>query len=296
MVLKFGCLSAVMVLGFLLVFNYSFAGSTGSYNSTQTLLQRINSGNINDVYTNVTAKALNQAEAYIIQRLGEDYYNSYITNGFNSTYIKYGDRHYYDLNVSVFWFSYNVPFLNRSSAVKFCPSAQYCYYNPLFVELLIADNGTPLVYQGPSKPFYVNISANQAMTIGSQSGFKNGTATWLLPVNNSRNDSLAGYSVAWDVAGYGSGPNFRIIYVDSQTGKVLGEANGFGSPGGTYPGPAVPSVYTTGNFSLFTIYVNNTAGQSIQKTNSADWYLIAVVIIVVILILLVCYLAMHGRK
>lgn len=81
----------------------------------------------------------------------------------------------------------------------------------------VANNGTVIDYQGPTQPYYVNISEGDAISIAESHGFKDNVAN-ILGVSKGTG-AESGYSIVWAI----SSDNNAGIYIDAMTGDVIGE-------------------------------------------------------------------------
>ncbi|MDE1859316.1 MAG: hypothetical protein KGH67_02200 [Candidatus Micrarchaeota archaeon] len=204
----------------------------------------------NSSYANVSKRTENIAISYLWGKLGQPYYNRYIS--FN-TGTSYG-------NLSYVYFTYNVPFSNGTEA-----SGTFGGVSPLarMLGITVTINDSFVTgYVGPSEPYIINISAARALSIAREYGITSGAgnATERIEGVVNRNSTLtSGYAIVWAVTS-GSpfkGSIYRGIYIDVKSGKAVGEY--------VY-NPQIlatqQSYGTEGNFSLF--YMQN---QSIQAQN-----------------------------
>jgi hypothetical protein len=220
---------------------------------------------------NASKEAIDKAGAYISNRLGENYYNTYVSNGFNEHYINLSGRYYPTLNQTYVYFTYDVPFSNGTTI------SQTEGYNPLFIAVVLNGNYTVIYYAGPAKPYVINVSANDAKSI---TGY---LYTALVAGTFDQYDQFSGYSVAWAVS-RGGNSSYPGMYVDAQTGNILGQYFGFTSPGGSMPGSPLTMVYKFGNYSI--LPTNDISILSKNKVNLL-WYYIAIITAVIVLILYV---------
>lgn len=280
-----------IALACLILLNFTFASSYTNFNkSFQISGYGINiiPPNYSIQYTNASLSSINEATIYLTNRLGKDYYDSYITTGFRS----YNARYYPSLNQTYVYFSYDAPLSNGTKITAFNLTEGCCSIfpsSPLFAAVVLANNGSILYYAGPYGPYTINISYNSALNITANRGLNTSHGAYLVAGSFNPYDSSSGYIVTWAVLGNGSSSNPGTgngIYIDAENGNVLGEFYWESSPGGTLPGSPEPTIYILGNYSLFPISSN---ANSYAKSNNNFLFIVVVIVAVIIIAITLLY-------
>lgn len=283
-----------VVFACLLALGMPNAGSTGAALNSSAISGRIIN---NMMYNSVNASQamIGNAESYMYQRLGRNYTTSHMTYGFRSVYDNYTSNYYNDTGLSYVYFSYNVTFANGTSAVK----SSYAYA-PLFAAIVLNGNGNVIWYDGPSKPYTATIPPNQIVRIALEHNFSNARINYgysLIPGIYNMSDNVSGYDVAWIVTGnYTSQGTFPVLYIDPETGNVLGEDYGFSSPGGTLPSPQFPYPAILGNFSVFRLGNATTTIGGGNKAKGANILYALAVLVVLAAAVAILFLVKSSRK
>lgn len=278
----------------LLALGMPHAGSAGAaLNSSAVYGRIVNNTGYNSV--NASPSMIGDAESYLYQRLGRNYTISHMTKGFRSVYDNYTSDYYNDTGLSYVYFSYNVTFANGTSAVK----SSYVYA-PLFTAIVLNGNGNVIWYDGPSKPYTAIIPPNRAASIALEHDFSNARINYgysLIPGIYNMSDNTSGYDIAWIVTGnYTSRGTFPVLYIDPETGNVLGEGYGFSSPGGTLPSPQFPYPAILGNFSVFRLGNATTTIAGANRGGGANILYALAVLIALAVAIAIFFLVKSSRK
>ncbi len=282
--MRMGSRLTLVLFACLLLFGVTFAGSASNFNRSFLVGSSgisIMPQNFSFEFTNASPGAINDAANYIANRLGKGYYDSYIENGFLSIY---NARYYPSLNLSYVYFSYDPALSNGTKITDFNLTEGCCSIfpsSPLFAAVVLANNGSVLYYAGPSKPYSINISYNDALNITEGAGLNASHGASLVAGSFNPYNSSSGYLIAWAVRANQSPktPGTGIgVYINAETGNVLGEFYWGSSPGGTLPGSPEPTMYTLGNYSIFPINNSN------SYVKSDNVFLISLLIIAIMLI------------
>ncbi len=181
------------------------------------------SSNVVSPSYNTTAAAISAGKAFLINKLGVQYYDSYILYSF---YIR-GSK----TNRTYLYFSYQLPFYNGTKTKGAAPENLPLMYR-LNITLALNSTHSVVNYSGPAKPYFLSVPANEAVSIADAYGVKNGTASLVLAVNASQAvNAIAGYSIVWKVLGTTVLHDqssyldsiYPGIYLNVQNGSVLGE-------------------------------------------------------------------------
>lgn len=157
------------------------------------------------------------AERYIKQKLGEDYYNKFVT-------FQYGSSHEDCIESKCtirneISFNHNILFETYSGSPPISVGT-------IFV--VVDNNGSVANYIGPAKPYQFLVSKEKAIEKAKDYGIANITVALVV---HTPNTSPYGYEIVWavssnDLAGYGNvlnEPIYKGVYVDVDTGEIRGE-------------------------------------------------------------------------
>ncbi len=234
----------------------------------------------NSSYSNTTdQQVIYLAEAYIANRLGQQYYNSYVSY--------YGSQSYG--NISYVYFTYNVPFENGILTTN-TYGIQGPQERPLGITISL--NGTTVTgYTGPPKPYIIMVTQPDAVNISYDYGIQSGNASIEGLFNSSGIRLNSTYFVVWAVVSGNplkSGV-YQGIYIDAQSGNVLGEYE--------YAPTLIPSQYgppygVSGNFSMFYMQ-NQTSGA--QSSNPDGQYIIPLIVLAFVILAIGLYFSRERR-
>ena len=254
---------------------------------------------------NYTKQNINFSNNYLIGLFGNNYYSKYITFSSYNTLNK-------TTNVT---YNYTVPMQNGTVIESNALSTNNTLGKTLKILITVKNNKT-LSYFGPSTAYYLNITAEQALSIGARYGFINATINGIEPIykNYSKNYS---YYLVWKIINntyyYPKLTNtseyyskiYKGIYVDINNGSVVGEFLYNPTKTVHYYSNNITGVADA--FSLFPLNVyNSTAQKSPSGYNSTvslqfnpNYLLIEMIFIIAVIIVIVAFVifkyVMHGK-
>ncbi|MHB1830158.1 MAG: hypothetical protein ACYCO0_02080 [Candidatus Micrarchaeaceae archaeon] len=202
------------------------------------------------------------AESYLIGRLGQAYYNNYI-----SLYdgVSYG-------NLSYVYFTYSVPFSNGST-ISQLPSHRY-------LGITVGIDGSSVYhYIGPSQAYVIGVNRSRAEGIAGRYGITNSTAA-LVGLFGTNGTTSSNYSIAWAVLSGNpqKSQKYYGLYIDAVTGNAIGE---FYYTPATMSNRTSYDYGTAGNFSLFYLDQRN-AGSGIPSYEYVVLGFFAIIAVIII--------------
>ncbi len=231
----------------------------------------------NSSYSNtISSEAQYSAETFLSARLGQSYYNSYISFSSGQSYG----------NLSYAYFNYNVPFSNGTTT-RGIFSGQGGATRILGI-IVTMRNTTVVGYIGPRIPYIINITGAHALRIANLYGVYNASLGIEGVVSPNVTNLNSPYSVAWAVTSGDplKGQLYPGVYVDAFNGVVLGQF---------MYNPAILSAQggssrfgTAGNFNLFT------SNQTITQPSSDSQYILPLLVLAFIMLFLGLYISRKG--
>lgn len=265
-------LSLFAIIGFASAMSFTTNSTVSSANASMITPA------LNSTFSHTASQeAIYAAKEYVAGRLGQSYYNSFISY--------YGAQSLG--NLSYVYLKYDVPFSNGTTTAGM-PGVQGGRIR--FLGITVSLNGTNVTgYIGPAKPYFINISAAKAENISGQYGIESGNATIYGMFRNSSINSSSEYSIAWAVTSAypQKGDVYTGVYVDAENGMVIGQY--LYNP--TVQNQSLSDYGVPGNSSLF--YVAN---QTESRYNSEDsQYILPLIIIAFIVLGIGLYLSRRER-
>lgn len=161
-------------------------------------------------------KFIDVAEEYVKQKLGENYYNQFISFQSGDSFEDCIEDQCTMRNE--IFFNYDVPFETIGD-----PHLG----GPLRIGVTVNNEETVVDYVGPIKPYQFLISKEEAINLAKSYGIINITNAGIATSSGGED----GYEIVWavssnDLAGYGEvlkEPIYKGVYVDVDTGEIRGE-------------------------------------------------------------------------
>ena len=253
---------------------------------------------------------ISSARNYLIQQYGQEY----VDNHMNSFYYTEQQSSFYGWpivvpNVSGVYFNYFMPAKNGST-VKISTlypsynettnSTQLTILNSSSVGVFISNKNNSVVdFLGPDKPYVINITKQEAMSIAEHAGLQNVSAQYSVLSYAVYQNQFAPYSndtigiyklpVVWAILSNNlsyvqlSGSSDKTLankglYIDPQNGSVLGEFSYH-----SHVPPDFSYYEPLGTYSLFSI--NGTNIHVVYQT-PVSYYLLVVAIIIILAIII----------
>lgn len=180
---------------------------------------------------NASQGAIDAAVQYIKLKLGEQYYNQYISFSSGSLYEECGGNGC--ANKSTISFTYDIPVKEISKTAEISRSPQPW---PPRISVILDDKNSVMEYRGPSRPYKFLLSAADAIAKARAYGLRN--VTYAIMAVSQPVPAIVraggGYDVVWAVGskdlvgecrdiGAVHECIYRGVYVDVDNGDVVGE-------------------------------------------------------------------------
>lgn len=177
---------------------------------------------------NASQGAIDAAVQYIKLKLGEQYYNQYISFSSGSLYEECGDNGC--TNRSTVSFTYDIPVKEISKTLETAGIGGSPLPWPPRISVILNDKNSVMEYRGPSGPYKFLLSADDAIAKARAYGLRNVTYA-IMAVSQL---VAGGYDVVWavgsdDLVGECRDTGavheciYRGVYVDVDNGNVVGE-------------------------------------------------------------------------
>ncbi|MCW6160110.1 MAG: hypothetical protein LVQ95_03425 [Candidatus Micrarchaeales archaeon] len=232
---------------------------------------------------NSSSLTISIADNAVIQRVGNSYFNNYIS--FESAQTTYQNGQ----NTSVVNFAYNIPYTNGSTTPGYDQVGGLVYRLGITVHINYASVSE---YSGPAAPYYIAESPRSAALAAYSYGLQNITRLYITAAYTNSSLLSGPYQITWAAlsGNYISVGNCSVgcqahpgVYINTSTGAVQGQFS-------INPSieSASPSYALLGNFDVFTLPSSST---QVNTNNilieSVGIRLIAIAVVAIIVALLI---------